>query len=149
MRLNHGTIKTNPTTANSNIRVRIYHPDSDLPIQEHGLPLSWLDGSSFAFRQSSSTPREDSEMSSAASLNTSEHVTDVPFVDRRQKPGTGERGERRQFGNSYHNLSSEGQQLAEAIDAYKVDHHRRYITTDELLSVLGRLGYKQTLPPEA
>lgn len=87
-------------------------------------------------------------MSSAAAFNTTEHVTEVPFVDRRQQPGTGERGERRQFGNSYHNLSPEGQQLAEAIDAYKVDNHRRYITTDELLGVLGRLGYKQSLPPQ-
>jgi hypothetical protein len=84
-------------------------------------------------------------MSSASPLTQTQTVTQVPFADRRQQTGSGERGERRQFGNSYHDLSPEGQQLAEAIDAYKVDHHRRYITTDELLGVLGRLGYKQTL----
>ncbi len=83
-------------------------------------------------------------MSQASSLTPSQPVTDATFVDRRQQSGTGERGERRQFGNSYQNLSTEGRQLAEAIDAYKVDHHRRYITTDELLGVLGRLGYKQS-----
>ena len=86
-------------------------------------------------------------MSSAAAQTATELITDETFVDRRKEPGTGVRGERRQFGNSYHNLSPEGQQLAEAIDAYKVDHHRRYITTDELLGVLGRLGYTQSLPP--
>ena len=86
-------------------------------------------------------------MSSSSPLISIEQVTQVPFVDRRQQPGTGVRGERRQFGNSYRDLSPEGLQLAEAIDAYKVDHHRRYITTDELLGVLNRLGYKQTLSP--
>ena len=70
---------------------------------------------------------------------------DVPFIDRRQQnvssKGT---GERRQFGNSYHNLSAEGKQLAEAIDAYKLEYRRRYITTDELLGVLNSLGYSQS-----
>ena len=84
-------------------------------------------------------------MNSASPLTPVQPATDAPFVDRRQLPGTGERGERRQFGNSYHNLSPEGRQLAEAIDAYKVDHHRRYITTDELLGILGKLGYKQSV----
>ena len=82
-------------------------------------------------------------MSPASSLNSSQPIPEVSFVDRRQQPGVAERGERRQFGNSYNNLSPEGRQLAEAIDAYKVEHHRRYITTDELLGVLGRLGYKR------
>jgi hypothetical protein len=71
--------------------------------------------------------------------------TEFPFVDRRQgSSGSSPAAERRQFGNSYNNLSHEGRQLAEAIDAYKLEHRRRYITTDELLSVLGRLGYSKT-----
>lgn len=71
--------------------------------------------------------------------------TDAPFVDRRQSSELGKSsGERRQFGNSYHNLTPEGKQLAEAIDAYKLEHRRRYITTDELLGVLQSLGYKQS-----
>jgi len=86
-------------------------------------------------------------MSSAPAPSLTESIKQETFMDRRKESGKGVRGERRQFGNSYHNLSPEGQQLAEAIDAYKVDHHRRYITTDELLGVLGRLGYKQSLPP--
>lgn len=64
-------------------------------------------------------------------------------MDRRQQSGNAGNGERRQFGNSYHNLSEDGKKLAEAIDTYKLEHHRRYITTDELLGVLGRLGYKR------
>jgi len=83
-------------------------------------------------------------MSLASSLPPTQPVTDVPFVDRRQQSGRGDSGERRQFGNSYHNLSAEGKKLAEAIDTYKLDHHRRYITTDELLGVLGQLGYKRS-----
>ena len=84
-------------------------------------------------------------MNSASPLTPNQLTIETPFVDRRQRPGTAERGERRQFGNSYHNLSPEGRQLAEAIDTYKVDHHRRYITTDELLGVLEELGYKQSV----
>ena len=84
-------------------------------------------------------------MNSASPLTQIQPITEVPFVDRRQLTGNGDRGERRQFGNSYNNLSPEGRQLAEAIDEYKVDHHRRYITTDELLGVLGKLGYKQSV----
>jgi hypothetical protein len=83
-------------------------------------------------------------MSLASSTTPAQPITDVPFVDRRQQSGAGERGERRQFGNSYHNLSLEGKGLAEAIDSYKIEHHRRYITTDELLGILGRLGYKRS-----
>ncbi len=83
-------------------------------------------------------------MSLASSLPPIQPITDVPFVDRRQQSGSGENGERRQFGNSYHNLSTDGKVLAEAIDNYKLEHHRRYITTDELLGVLGKLGYKRS-----
>ena len=82
-------------------------------------------------------------MSLASPLHSSQPLTDVSFVDRRQQLGTAERGERRQFGNSHKNLSPDGRQLAEAIDAYKVENRRRYITTDELLGILGELGYKR------
>ena len=69
---------------------------------------------------------------------------ELPFVDRRQtSANTNGTGERRQFGNSYHNLSSAGKELAEAIDAYKLEYRRRYITTDEMLSVLTDLGYRR------
>ncbi len=51
--------------------------------------------------------------------------------------------ERRQFGSSHAGLSAEGRELAAAIDTYKLQHHRRYITCDEMLVVLGSLGYEQ------
>lgn len=78
----------------------------------------------------------------ASSVNA---VVNPEFVDRRQ-PSTNERGmERRQFGNSYRDLSKPARELAEAIDAYKVLHRRRYITTDEMLEVIQALGYRQDI----
>ncbi|QDV65514.1 hypothetical protein [Crateriforma conspicua] len=66
------------------------------------------------------------------------------FIDRRQ--GSGGRGghnERRQFGSSHAELSQEGRELALAIDQYKLQNHRRYITCDEMLKVLHQLGYQR------
>jgi hypothetical protein len=68
---------------------------------------------------------------------------DPGFVDRRTARNDIRGIERRQFGNSYRNLSEAGRELAEAIDAYKVEHRRRYITTDEMLEVISRLGYRK------
>lgn len=84
---------------------------------------------------------------SSMQQNTTSGLTfgNAPFVDRRQAraESSGE-DERRQFGNSYNGLSVAGRELAEAIDAYKVQHRRRYVTTDELLSVIQSLGYAKT-----
>ncbi len=49
--------------------------------------------------------------------------------------------ERRQFVNSYHELSPEARELAEAIDSYKMRHRRRFISAEEMLSVIKALGY--------
>jgi hypothetical protein len=69
----------------------------------------------------------------------------IPFVDRRQRgEPSSEAAERRQFGNSYNSLTPDGKELAEAIDAYKLQHRRRYVTTDELLFVLRGLGYNRS-----
>ena len=65
------------------------------------------------------------------------------FQDRRNynaqagAPGT----ERRQFTNTYDELSPEARELAQAIDAYKLMHRRRFITYEEMLSVVKGLGY--------
>ncbi len=64
------------------------------------------------------------------------------FADRRQIDSSTSR-ERRQFGNSYVGLSDDGRQLALAIDQYKVEHHRRYLTCDEMLEVIQSLGYQK------
>jgi hypothetical protein len=73
---------------------------------------------------------------------TEEATATLPFVERRavreaETPGF----ERRQFANSYRELSPDAKELAEAIDSYKVRHRRRYITFEEMLQVIQDLGY--------
>jgi hypothetical protein len=65
------------------------------------------------------------------------------FIDRRSyDPTLGLPGrERRQFTNSYEELSSDAQELAQAIDRYKLTHRRRFITCEEILHVVQSLGY--------
>ncbi len=67
----------------------------------------------------------------------------VNFVDRRNADERTSGFERRQFGNSYSTLSADARELAESIDAYKVEHRRRYITFEEMLKVFHSLGYKK------
>jgi hypothetical protein len=68
--------------------------------------------------------------------------TEQRFVERRSAEASDlGRGERRQFGSSHAGLSDQGHELALAIDEYKVQHHRRYLTCDEMLKVLSSLGY--------
>ena len=65
------------------------------------------------------------------------------FVDRRNYgPGSTPPGvERRQFTNSHDGLSPEAQEIAVAIDEYKIRHRRRFITYEEMLTVVQSLGY--------
>ena len=64
------------------------------------------------------------------------------FIDRRSEPSHMAPGhERRQFANSHHELSSDAQELATAIDGYKLRHRRRFVTYEEMLSVVQSLGY--------
>lgn len=57
------------------------------------------------------------------------------------------RVERRQFVDSYADLSPEARELALAIDAYKIHFHRRFISHEELLTVIRSLGYRQEFGP--
>ncbi len=67
-----------------------------------------------------------------------------PFVERRRSQSTDpNRPERRQFGSSHTGLSDAGRELALAIDQYKIENHRRYLTCDEILQVLKQLGYSR------
>lgn len=71
--------------------------------------------------------------------------TETPsFFDRRALPPTPEVSERRQFGSSHMGLSEAGRELALAIDKYKLENRRRYITCDEMLAVLSSIGYGRT-----
>lgn len=56
---------------------------------------------------------------------------------KRKNPGL----ERRQFSDSHANLSSEAAELGRAIDQYKFENHRRYISYEEMLAVIKSLGY--------
>ncbi|MCA9247661.1 MAG: hypothetical protein KDA42_11110 [Planctomycetales bacterium] len=65
------------------------------------------------------------------------------FIDRRSAvPSTNMPArERRQFTNSYEELSPAASELAMAIDQYKLVHRRRFITYEEMLHVIKSLGY--------
>ena len=66
-----------------------------------------------------------------------------PFIDRRNfdNPGSPPGVERRQFANSHNELSPEANELASAIDTYKLAHRRRFITYEEMLGVIRSIGY--------
>jgi len=69
----------------------------------------------------------------------------APFIDRRQpgdsQPSIGR--ERRQFVNSHNELSPDAAELARAIDQYKLQHRRRFINFEEMLSIFKSLGYQK------
>ncbi|MGL6195716.1 MAG: hypothetical protein ACRC2T_12945 [Thermoguttaceae bacterium] len=69
-----------------------------------------------------------------------------PFVTRRSmnpQSAPPQGVERRQFSNCYDGLSPEAQELAAAIDDYKLKNRRRFITYEEMLSVIKDLGYNK------
>jgi hypothetical protein len=57
--------------------------------------------------------------------------------------GLGPGVERRQFTNSHEGLTPDARELAVAIDTYKLHHRRRFITYEEMLTVVKSLGYKK------
>lgn len=67
--------------------------------------------------------------------------TETGFVDRRKSAGDGNSFERRQFSNSHNELSDDARELAVAIDQYKIENRRRYITFEEMHQVIQSLGY--------
>ena len=70
-----------------------------------------------------------------------------PFVDRRtaNAPSPKPQFERRQFSNSYRELSPEAAELANVIDQYKLRHRRRFINYEEMLMLVKSLGYERTV----
>jgi hypothetical protein len=67
------------------------------------------------------------------------------FTDRRSNESSANSlaTERRQFGNSHVGLSPDAMELAKAIDDYKLRNRRRFITCEEMLSVIRSLGYSK------
>jgi hypothetical protein len=70
---------------------------------------------------------------------------EMAFIDRRNAsdPVEGPGRERRQFVNSYEELSPEAAELARAIDTYKLSHRRRFINFEEMLAIFKSLGYSR------
>lgn len=73
-------------------------------------------------------------------------VIDLPgsvFVDRRQHEAGAVPtvSERRQFRDGDRSARPEVSELANAVDDYKIAHHRRFITFEELLDVMTSIGY--------
>jgi len=68
------------------------------------------------------------------------------FVDRRESasPGSAAGRERRQFTNTHDHLSPDAAELARAIDQYKMQHRRRFINFEEMLSIFKSLGYSKS-----
>lgn len=67
------------------------------------------------------------------------------FLDRRnperQRKSNGL--ERRQFSDGHANLSPEAAEVGRAVDKYKLENHRRFVTYEELLTVMKSLGYSK------
>jgi hypothetical protein len=85
-----------------------------------------------------------SQKGNAMSLQTESQV-EPTFQDRRQNHSASPNGlERRQFGNSHHSLSPDARELAQAIDNYKLQNRRRFITYEEMLNVIHSLGYSKS-----
>ena len=78
-------------------------------------------------------------------MSSTVFMPEETFVDRRSgessdaAPGR----ERRQFANSHDELSPDAAELANAIDGYKLQHRRRFITFEEMLAVIKSLGYER------
>lgn len=70
---------------------------------------------------------------------------DRTFFDERRKADAGppQGRERRQFADSHADLSPEAREFAEAVDAYKLAHGRKFVTLDELFDVFLSLGYRK------
>ena len=70
------------------------------------------------------------------------------FEDRRNKAGDARPEglpDRRQFRDARNYSSPGAAELGDAIDKYKADHRRRFITWDELYDVITNLVYEKKL----
>ena len=78
-------------------------------------------------------------------MSATVHLPSDTFVDRRSPTSLDNQParERRQFANSHDELSPDAAELAQAIDGYKLQHRRRFITFEEMLAVIKSLGYSR------
>jgi hypothetical protein len=79
-------------------------------------------------------------------MSTAFPTVEPQFVDRRDRRGSAAFGgiERRQFTNSHSELTPDAAELANAVDQYKLQHRRRFINYEEMLSLVKSLGYAKS-----
>jgi hypothetical protein len=70
-----------------------------------------------------------------------QHIGGTNFTERRREPVGAPGVERRQFSDSRQSSRPEIDELAKAVDQYKLIHRRRFITFEELYDVMISLGY--------
>jgi len=63
------------------------------------------------------------------------------FVNRRESDNGAGGRERRQFRDGNRSARPEVAELADAVDTYKLDNRRRFITFEELFDLMQGLGY--------
>ena len=68
-------------------------------------------------------------------------VKSPDFVDRRHGGDSSNGVERRQFRDGNRSSRPEVAEFADAIDQYKIENRRRFITFNELYDVMVSLGY--------
>jgi hypothetical protein len=83
---------------------------------------------------------DNSSFTSSSNLETDSAFLDRRSGKKRNSPGL----ERRQFSDSHSNLSPDAAELGHAIDQYKLEARRRYISYEEMLDVIKSLGYRKT-----
>lgn len=95
-----------------------------------------------------SNNQNSTESQPTADANSAKHLPVQPgqFTDRRNPSGQRNSPgfERRQFTNSHSDLSPEAAELGHAIDQYKLNHRRRFINYEEMLSIVKSLGYSKS-----
>ena len=88
----------------------------------------------------SETQNLQNQVGSTAPLQRSNSFQDRRNPDQqRSTPGF----ERRQFTNSHSDLSPEAAELGRAIDQYKLENRRRFISYEEMLGIIVSLGYSK------
>jgi hypothetical protein len=70
-----------------------------------------------------------------------QQIGDTSFLERRKQLAGAPGVERRQFSDSRESSRPEIDELAKAVDQYKLVHRRRFITFEELYDVMISLGY--------
>lgn len=80
------------------------------------------------------------------SFGSNQNLDAAAFVDRRSQTGQNSdqpSKERRQFSDSHEGLSPEAAELGKAIDQYKLVNRRRYVSYEEILSIIKSIGYSK------